>query len=322
MRATRVADLGDLRRQAAVATFDGRAAPRPRHDADQRQCARRTSGEIGARSEDSAVAVVAGARVDRRGRRGARRHRRTRRPQHSRPCAGAASCSPAAASRTMSRGARRCFRTLRPAPSTSRLGRSATPATDCGSRKPPAAASKTACRMPPPGCRCRSRARKDGSRGVMPHFIDRAKPGVIAVTRDGKRFANEGNSYHDFVQAMMKAAKPGRGDRGLPDLRPQDLAQIRPRLRAAVSDAARPSSAHRLSHARRRRSPHSQRRPGSTRRGSRRRSRSSMRRQPRDAIPLSARARAPTTAIRAMRCTGRTPASRRSKAGRSTRSRW
>jgi succinate dehydrogenase/fumarate reductase flavoprotein subunit len=51
--------------------------------------------------------------------------------------------------------------------------------------------------------------RKDGSSGVMPHFIDRAKPGVIAVLRDGRRFANEGNSYHDFVQAMMKAVKPG-----------------------------------------------------------------------------------------------------------------
>jgi len=50
--------------------------------------------------------------------------------------------------------------------------------------------------------------RKDGSRGVMPHFIDRAKPGVIAVTRAGKRFANEGDSYHDFVQAMMKVTKP------------------------------------------------------------------------------------------------------------------
>jgi succinate dehydrogenase/fumarate reductase flavoprotein subunit len=50
--------------------------------------------------------------------------------------------------------------------------------------------------------------RKDGSRGVMPHFIDRAKPGVIAVTNAGKRFANEGDSYHDFVQAMMKVAKP------------------------------------------------------------------------------------------------------------------
>ncbi|KZD21670.1 FAD-dependent oxidoreductase [Tardiphaga robiniae] len=51
--------------------------------------------------------------------------------------------------------------------------------------------------------------RKDGSKGVMPHFIDRAKPGVIAVVRDGARFANEGNSYHAFVQQMMKAAKPG-----------------------------------------------------------------------------------------------------------------
>ena len=27
--------------------------------------------------------------------------------------------------------------------------------------------------------------------------------------RDGRRFANEGNSYHDFVQEMMKAARPG-----------------------------------------------------------------------------------------------------------------
>ena len=51
--------------------------------------------------------------------------------------------------------------------------------------------------------------RKDGSQGVMPHFIDRAKPGVIAVMRDGTRFANEGNSYHDFVQEMTKAVKPG-----------------------------------------------------------------------------------------------------------------
>jgi succinate dehydrogenase/fumarate reductase flavoprotein subunit len=53
--------------------------------------------------------------------------------------------------------------------------------------------------------------RKDGSHGVMPHFIDRAKPGVIAVTANGKRFTNEGNSYHDFVQAMM-AACAGQGE--------------------------------------------------------------------------------------------------------------
>jgi len=49
--------------------------------------------------------------------------------------------------------------------------------------------------------------RPDGSSGVMPHFIDRAKPGVIAVTRHGRRFANEANSYHDFVQDLVKATR-------------------------------------------------------------------------------------------------------------------
>lgn len=49
--------------------------------------------------------------------------------------------------------------------------------------------------------------RQDGSRGVMPHFIDRAKPGVIAVSNHGRRFTNEANSYHDFVQDMVKASE-------------------------------------------------------------------------------------------------------------------
>jgi succinate dehydrogenase/fumarate reductase flavoprotein subunit len=48
--------------------------------------------------------------------------------------------------------------------------------------------------------------RKDGSTGIMPHFIDRAKPGVIAVNLDGQRFTNEANSYHDVVQAMIEAS--------------------------------------------------------------------------------------------------------------------
>jgi succinate dehydrogenase/fumarate reductase flavoprotein subunit len=47
--------------------------------------------------------------------------------------------------------------------------------------------------------------RRDGSQGAMPHFIDRAKPGVIAVTPTGRRFTNEADSYHDFVQAMVQA---------------------------------------------------------------------------------------------------------------------
>lgn len=47
----------------------------------------------------------------------------------------------------------------------------------------------------------------DGSQGVFPHFIDRAKPGVIAVGPNGRRFVNEGNSYHDFVQALVKTCE-------------------------------------------------------------------------------------------------------------------
>lgn len=47
--------------------------------------------------------------------------------------------------------------------------------------------------------------RKDGSKGPFPHFVDRGKPGVIAVTRSGVRFVNEANSYHDFVQGMQRA---------------------------------------------------------------------------------------------------------------------
>ncbi|MDR6858637.1 FAD-dependent oxidoreductase [Variovorax guangxiensis] len=54
--------------------------------------------------------------------------------------------------------------------------------------------------------------RKDGSQGVMPHFIDRAKPGVIAVTPKGRRFTNEALSYHDFIQDLVKACK------GLPEV--------------------------------------------------------------------------------------------------------
>lgn len=53
--------------------------------------------------------------------------------------------------------------------------------------------------------------RRDGSEGVMPHFIDRAKPGVIAITKNGRRFGNEALSYHDFVQNLVKACK-GTGE--------------------------------------------------------------------------------------------------------------
>ena len=53
--------------------------------------------------------------------------------------------------------------------------------------------------------------RRDGTKGIFPHFIDRAKPGVIGVTRLGRRFTNEANSYHDYVQAMVEACA-GEGE--------------------------------------------------------------------------------------------------------------
>jgi len=50
--------------------------------------------------------------------------------------------------------------------------------------------------------------RADGSSGLFPHLVlDRAKPGLIAVNAAGRRFVNEADSYHDFVEAMLAAHK-------------------------------------------------------------------------------------------------------------------
>lgn len=54
--------------------------------------------------------------------------------------------------------------------------------------------------------------RRDGSSGLFPHFIDRAKPGMIAVNRSGRRFVNEANSYHDFIPALRKSEVQGRNN--------------------------------------------------------------------------------------------------------------
>ena len=51
--------------------------------------------------------------------------------------------------------------------------------------------------------------RRDGSVGHFPHLIERAKPGIIAVTRAGKRFVSEAGSYHDFMTALFAAIRPG-----------------------------------------------------------------------------------------------------------------
>ena len=41
---------------------------------------------------------------------------------------------------------------------------------------------------------------------VYPHILlDRAKPGLIAVNSEGRRFVNESDSYHDVVEGMLRA---------------------------------------------------------------------------------------------------------------------
>ncbi|KQZ46662.1 hypothetical protein ASD54_21870 [Rhizobium sp. Root149] len=45
----------------------------------------------------------------------------------------------------------------------------------------------------------------DGREVRFPHlFLDRAKPGLIAVNRSGRRFVDEATSYHSFVRAMIE----------------------------------------------------------------------------------------------------------------------
>ncbi|HET9068055.1 MAG TPA: FAD-dependent oxidoreductase [Amaricoccus sp.] len=46
---------------------------------------------------------------------------------------------------------------------------------------------------------------RDGTFTAFPHLLDRYKPGVVAVTRNGRRFCNESESYHDVGAAMIEA---------------------------------------------------------------------------------------------------------------------
>ena len=51
--------------------------------------------------------------------------------------------------------------------------------------------------------------RPDGSVAHFPHLIERAKPGLIAVRADGKRFTNEADSYYDFMRDLLAATPAG-----------------------------------------------------------------------------------------------------------------
>ncbi len=48
-----------------------------------------------------------------------------------------------------------------------------------------------------------------GQQLMFPHLVERAKPGVIAVLPNGKRFVNEADSYHDFITALLAATPAG-----------------------------------------------------------------------------------------------------------------
>jgi FAD binding domain len=51
------------------------------------------------------------------------------------------------------------------------------------------------------------RKRADGSTAAFPHFVmDRAKPGMLTVNKDGQRFVNESTSYHLFALAMQQTS--------------------------------------------------------------------------------------------------------------------
>ncbi|MDE3177486.1 MAG: FAD-dependent oxidoreductase [Pseudomonadota bacterium] len=50
----------------------------------------------------------------------------------------------------------------------------------------------------------------NGRVGVFPHLLDRYKPGVIGVLRDGGRFTNESASYHDVGAALTRACEGER----------------------------------------------------------------------------------------------------------------
>ena len=49
--------------------------------------------------------------------------------------------------------------------------------------------------------------RPDGTTAVYPHIVlDRAKPGLVAVGRSGRRFTDEAASYHEFTRAMYRTS--------------------------------------------------------------------------------------------------------------------
>jgi succinate dehydrogenase/fumarate reductase flavoprotein subunit len=49
--------------------------------------------------------------------------------------------------------------------------------------------------------------RANGAPAHFAHLVERAKPGLIAVAADGKRFTNEADPYHDFMKDLLGHTK-------------------------------------------------------------------------------------------------------------------
>ena len=79
----------------------------------------------------------------------------------------------------------------------------------------------------------------DGSFTAFPHLLDRYKPGVIAVTRNGRRFCNESESYHDVGAAMIEACAGEAETAAWLICDTDDDREVRPRLCQAGAAAAR-----------------------------------------------------------------------------------
>ena len=51
--------------------------------------------------------------------------------------------------------------------------------------------------------------RRNGTHTAFPHLVERGKPGLIAVRRDGRRFVDEAGDYHSFMRELMSQTPSG-----------------------------------------------------------------------------------------------------------------
>ena len=63
---------------------------------------------------------------------------------------------------------------------------------------------------PAPGARCRWCRFPTARRAASRTSSSATSPASSACSRDGRRFCNEGNGYHDYVAAMLRAVPPGQ----------------------------------------------------------------------------------------------------------------